>query len=150
MDFEIVSRIRAVEAIAVGLGVRDRRRLNREYGKAKWRKGMATIRLADGMICEARGRPSDAARATADAVTRKLTAGLPHRFAICVRNTDYRASLELRKLYLVVDDSFAEQHDLIRVVDESGEDYLYPLHYFVRVDLPRGVERELAAIAQTA
>ena len=69
------------------------------------------------------------------------------RFAVCVRNDDYRASLDLRKLYRILDDTFAEQHYMIRVVDESGEDYLYPADYFVRVDLPVSTARALAKIA---
>jgi hypothetical protein len=48
-------------------------------------------------------------------------------FAVCVKNTGFAASLEPRKLYLVVHDSDAEANDLIRVIDESGEDYVYPL-----------------------
>lgn len=53
--FEIVSEIRHVETIASGTGVRDRRRLNREHGRGKWRKlkGVATVRLPNGTICEA-------------------------------------------------------------------------------------------------
>lgn len=68
-------------------------------------------------------------------------------YAICVKNDDYPASLELRKLYAVLEDAFADQHSMIRVVDESGEDYLYPQTYFVRVELPRAVERVLHKIA---
>jgi hypothetical protein len=68
-------------------------------------------------------------------------------FAICVRNNGYSASLELRKLYVVLDDTFAEDHQMIRIIDESGEDYLYPTSYFVRVELPRAVERTLQKIA---
>ena len=67
-------------------------------------------------------------------------------FAVCVKNDDYRASLELRKLYVVLEDAFAE-HDMIRIVDESGEDYLYPSSYFVRVELPQSVEQVLRKIA---
>ena len=71
-----------------------------------------------------------------------------HReFAVCVCNDDYPASLELRKLYRVIDDEFARQHQLIRVIDESGEDYLYPTAYFVSVDLPKAVEHTLHRIA---
>jgi hypothetical protein len=55
--------------------------------------------------------------------------------------------LELRKLYPVLPDAFADEHQMIRVVDESGEDYLYPSTYFVRVELPNGVERALHKIA---
>lgn len=68
-------------------------------------------------------------------------------FAICVRNDGYLASLELRKLYVVLDDTFADEHQMIRIIDESGEDYLYPTSYFVRVELPRAVERTLQKIA---
>jgi hypothetical protein len=62
------------------------------------------------------------------------------RFAVCIRNTGYLASLELRKLYEVVDDPLAEQDDMIRVIDESGEDYLYPSKMFVLAPLPATVE----------
>jgi len=68
-------------------------------------------------------------------------------FAICVKNAGYRASLELRKLYPIFDDEFAEQHGLIRVIDESGDDYLYPASYFMRVELPSETERILEKIA---
>ena len=47
-------------------------------------------------------------------------------FAVCVRNAGYTASLEVRKLYQVVEDLDAQANDLIRVIDESGEDYVYP------------------------
>jgi len=60
-----------------------------------------------------------------------------------LRNDDYAASLEVRKLYAVVADAFAAHHDLVRVIDESGEDYLYPAAYFVRLDLPKPIERTL-------
>lgn len=55
MRFELLSEIRNVEVIASGTAVRDRRRLNREHGRGKWRKlkGVATVRLADGTICVA-------------------------------------------------------------------------------------------------
>jgi len=78
---------------------------------------------------------------------RKARGGSPEHFAVCVQNNDYPASLELRKLYRVLDDDFAEQHSMIRVIDESGEDYLYPQDYFVRVALPASIEQALAKIA---
>jgi hypothetical protein len=59
------------------------------------------------------------------------------QFVVCVRNKDYPASLELRKLYRVVPHPEAAKHHQIRVVDESGEDYIYPEGYFVPVSLPR-------------
>ena len=71
----------------------------------------------------------------------------PQKFAVCVRNEGYPASLELRKLYRLIDDGFARQHALMRVIDESGEDYLYPADYFVRVELPKAVASTLRRIA---
>jgi len=62
------------------------------------------------------------------------------RFAVCIQNTGYLASLEVRKLYEVVDDPAAEQDAMIRVIDESGEDYLYPSRMFVLAPLPAAVE----------
>jgi hypothetical protein len=68
-------------------------------------------------------------------------------YVVCVRNDNYPASLELRKLYPVFEDSFAAQHGMVRVVDESGEDYLYPTEFFVHVELPASIEKALAQIA---
>jgi len=70
-----------------------------------------------------------------------------HTFAVCVSNQDYPAALELRKLYRVINDPFARQHSLIRIIDESGEDYLYPSRYFVSVELPKAVRQTLQRIA---
>lgn len=55
---------------------------------------------------------------------------------ICVDNRGYEASLEIRKLYEVLPDEAAEKHQLVRVIDESGEDYLYPEGYFAPIRLP--------------
>jgi hypothetical protein len=65
------------------------------------------------------------------------------KFVICISNSGYEASLELRKLYEVVSDSIAEKHGQIRIIDESGEDYLYPPSLFVRVDLPAAVANQV-------
>lgn len=62
------------------------------------------------------------------------------RFVICIKNSGYLASLELRKLYEVLEDSEAEKDAMIRVIDESGEDYLYPSDMFVVAPLPATVE----------
>jgi hypothetical protein len=71
-----------------------------------------------------------------------------HEFAVCVDNHDYEVSLEMRKLYEVVIDADAEKHGQIRVIDESGEDYLYPATAFHRINLPDTiVERVLLANA---
>ena len=62
-------------------------------------------------------------------------------YAVCIRNSGFDASLEVRKLYPVLEDPDAEANDLIRVIDESGEDYLYPEEYFVPIKLPQAAER---------
>lgn len=66
------------------------------------------------------------------------------QFGVCVKNKGYRASLELRKIYEIIPDAEAQAHGLIRVIDESGEDYLFPATYFVPLPLPKPL---LAALA---
>jgi hypothetical protein len=58
-------------------------------------------------------------------------------FVICIKNSGHEASLEPRKIYRVLSDTRATQHQLLRVIDESGEDYLYPADYFAPVELPQ-------------
>jgi hypothetical protein len=65
------------------------------------------------------------------------------RFAVCVDNSEYPASLELHKIYRVLPDEDAAADGDLRVVDESGEDYLYPADYFVIVELPQEVRESL-------
>ncbi len=69
---------------------------------------------------------------------------LPDRFVVCVRNRGFAASLELRKIYCAIPDAVAESHRLIRVVDESGEDYLFPESCFVSIELPVQKARAIA------
>lgn len=61
------------------------------------------------------------------------------RFVVCVSNRGYRASLVVRRIYEVVTDLEAERRGLLRVVDESGEDYLFPEKLFVSIELPNSV-----------
>ena len=68
-------------------------------------------------------------------------------FVICIKNDDFPASLEVRKLYSRIPDSDAEKHGQIRIVDESGDDYLYPEEYFTAIDLPVEVARSIAGVA---
>ncbi|MFH1114861.1 MAG: hypothetical protein V1792_13180 [Pseudomonadota bacterium] len=65
------------------------------------------------------------------------------RFAVCVDNSEYPASLEVHKIYRVVPDRDAEQDGDLRIIDESGEDYLYPEKYFLAIDLPLEIGRAL-------
>ena len=67
-------------------------------------------------------------------------------FMICVDNRGYESSLEKRKLYEVLADKVAEKHHQMRVIDESGEDYLYPEKFFAPVRLPH-ITREKLELA---
>lgn len=69
--------------------------------------------------------------------------GLKDRFAICVDNSEYPASLDLHKLYRVIPDEDAKKDGDLRIIDESGEDYLYSAEYFLIVDIPRGAAQSL-------
>jgi len=65
------------------------------------------------------------------------------RFAVCIHNAEYPASLELYKIYQVLPDEEAARDGDLRVIDESGEDYLYPAAYFVVIEVPEAVERAI-------
>lgn len=69
------------------------------------------------------------------------------RFAVCIQNVDFPASLERRKIYQIIPDDDAARHQLVRVIDESGEDYLYPVNYFLQIDLPPAVKEALLQAA---
>lgn len=66
------------------------------------------------------------------------------QYVVCRENSGYPASLELRKIYRRLPDPRAEADGFLRVVDESGEDYLYPSRFFVSVTLPETVAEEFA------
>lgn len=74
-----------------------------------------------------------------------MTPARPERkFALCLKN-DACEDLEIRKIYQVLPDNEAAKEGYLRIIDESGEDYLYPESYFVLVDLPREAESVLLA-----
>ena len=66
-----------------------------------------------------------------------------YSFALCIENKDCEGFLEKRKIYQVLSDEEAEKEGSIRVIDESGEDYLYPRSYFIAVQLPREAQEAL-------
>jgi hypothetical protein len=68
-----------------------------------------------------------------------------HQLVICVKNEDYPA--EKRKIYESIPDPEAAKNNQIRVIDESGEDYLYPEEYFIPVTLPKNVEEAVIKAA---
>lgn len=69
------------------------------------------------------------------------------KLVVCVDNQGYRASLEKRKIYVSLRDAAAEKHGLVRIVDESGEDYLYPKAFFRAIALPQSVKKAVLAAA---
>ena len=69
------------------------------------------------------------------------------KFVVCVNNDDYPASLEIRKIYRTLPDRAAKKHNLIRVIDESSEDYLYAESCFILIELTEEVEKALLATA---
>ncbi|MBI5723723.1 MAG: hypothetical protein HZA50_07190 [Planctomycetes bacterium] len=63
------------------------------------------------------------------------------KFVVCLKNTGYEVSLEPRKIYQTLPDPDAARHRQIRVIDESGEDYLYPARYFSPIELPQPIRK---------
>ena len=71
-------------------------------------------------------------------------------FALCIDNTGYRASLIPGKVYPMLPDPQAARDELVRIVDESGEDYLYHRDYFLFLDFPSAVKRKILALTRAA
>lgn len=76
-----------------------------------------------------------------------MTTATKAAFVLCIRNQGYLASLEPRKLYRALPDEFASTKGLLRVIDESGEDYLYPADYFVPIVVPEEAAQVFEAAA---
>ena len=147
MDFQIVSEIRDPETIAIGSGIRELARLRRAYGPGRWRKrkGTATDRTIGRPDSHRRGA---LVRSERDRQTRVQDQTLPG-LRPCTsstgspsapRNDGYPASLEVRRVYPVLVDPGAAADGFVRVVDGSGEDYLYPESYFIAIEVPRAAE----------
>ena len=88
----------------------------------------------------ARRKSSGSGMSTKSRTMRRRT---PSKFAVCIKNDGYPASLELHKIYRVLRDNDAAADGDLRIVDESGEDYLYPSDWFAAIDLPRRVRTSL-------
>jgi hypothetical protein len=69
------------------------------------------------------------------------------QLVVCVNNDGHLAALEKRKIYVTLRDAIAEQHGLLRIVDESGKDYLYPKTFFRSIALPQSVRKAVLAAA---
>ena len=75
-----------------------------------------------------------------------MTKARTNPFALCIDSTNYQASLVPGKVYRIVPDARTVKDDLVRIVDESGEDYLYHKDRFVFVDFPPAVKRKILAL----
>ena len=71
------------------------------------------------------------------------------KLLICLDDAGYEASLERRKIYVSLPDASGARHEYVRVIDESGEDYLYPANLFVEADLPPTVRCAVLRIADS-
>lgn len=69
------------------------------------------------------------------------------RLLVCVENKGYAVSLEKRKIYIALPDPVAAKHEQVRVIDESGEDYLFPKSFFLPVSLPQAVRKAVLKAA---
>jgi hypothetical protein len=69
------------------------------------------------------------------------------QLVVCIDNEDYPASLEKRKIYVALRDPAAEKHGLLRIIDESGDDYLYPKTFFRAIALPAAIRKAVLAAA---
>lgn len=154
MNFEILGEITEIETIAIGAAIRDLPRLKKLCGKGRWRKmkGIALVVGRAGAYAKpsctgtkrtesVRWSSSESGILIEDTVTK--TSEAKRAFAVCVRNAGYEASLELHKIYTVLPHAEAEKESDIRVIDESGEDYLFPSDWFVPIDVPDEVEASL-------
>jgi hypothetical protein len=69
------------------------------------------------------------------------------QLVVCIDNEGYAASLEKRKIYVALREPAAEAHDLLRVIDETGDDYLYPKAFFRAIALPQAIRKAVLAAA---
>lgn len=154
-EIEVISEITDIETIAVGRSIRELDRLQRMYGRGRWRKlkGIATVRLPDDTTsCRdtlVRGTWHWQERSQGQTYSRNITMATSKaspQFVVCINNEGYQASLEPRKIYQVLPDKEAENHKMLRVIDESGEDYLFPADYFSPISLPQSLIKELALV----
>ena len=151
MAFEIVGPIEGAETFAKGSQIREIARLRKAYGKGNWRKrkGIASVRLSDGAVRRAELHWYWRARQirVQDQGLFGLIWQRKKTFVVCISNEGYEASLERLKIYQTIPDRDAAKHGQVRVIDESGEDYLYPAAMFTDIELTPSLRRAVLADA---
>ena len=151
MDFEIIGRISNIETIASGRAFRDARRLHREYDRGYWRKlkRFALVRDKEpgkliGRKSTGTKRPRSGERNSRSSVRSKDVSG----YVVCVINRGYPVSLDVGKLYRRLKPLPADPRSRIRIIDESGEDYLYPRAFSAQATETRNGEQDSRPIGQ--
>jgi hypothetical protein len=129
-------------------------RLRKLYGRSRWRKRKEL--LASGCPMAQSISPRSIVRSgrtwaqgiqdQASALRRTIMARTK-QLVVCIDNDGYEASLERRKIYVALRDSTTEKHALVRLIDESGDDYLYPKTFFREIELPRAVRKAVLSAA---
>ena len=155
MRFVVVGPILDEETIARGRGIRELARLRKHYGRGSWRKRKGSLGSDLKMARPARRSSTGTKRMASGAKSTKSSASSRNgtlartrrRHVVCVANSGYPASLELRKIYVSLVDATAERSGFLRVVDESGEDYLYPKDFFAEIKVPPKLAKALATSA---
>jgi len=112
--FEILGNLLDPETIASGRRIRELARLRRVHGRGNWRKRKGVAKVQDQAVAGMSKRNEQ-----------------KKRLALCIDNAGCPVSLEVNKLYLALPDEAAERAGMVRVIDESGEDYLFPADCFV-------------------
>jgi hypothetical protein len=142
MGFELIGELSKVETIAVNLSIRERTDLKARFGGRRWRelKGVGLVRLPNG------NRKAEV-KNQAILGRMSMTQAVSHRsFVICVSD-EGSEDLTAGMVYQALPDQSAGDEGLLRVIDDSGEDYLYPAERFVRVVVSREEETKLLAVA---
>lgn len=134
--------------IAVGARIREVARLRRVYGRRRWRN--AKVSLGSGLTMARRERPrSTGTKRAASAKKRSRSSASSRdgrvRHVVCIANAGYPVGLEKRKIYAAIADAEAAKLGMVRVIDESGEDYLYPRDFFSEIQLSPALAKALAA-----
>ena len=143
--------------LAGGANAKERRTFDCRIGESVWlkftsmkltasEKGIQTKAPLPGLAM--RKKPSKKTNSTAALRQRKRVITSKRQqypqFAVCINNEGYKASLELGKLYRIVPDKQAQTHQLVRVIDESGEDYAYAANRFHSMKVSSVVEKALS------
>jgi hypothetical protein len=151
--FEVVGAILDQETIAVGRAIRELSGLRKLYGRGRWRKrkGIASLGSISVMARSEQPRSTGAKRMASGAKSSRSSVSSRDRSAsrarhvVCLSNDGYGASLERRKIYLAVVDRQAGRVGMVRVVDESGDDYLYPRSFFAEIKVSALLAKALAS-----